>query len=73
MGPQSLLGVRRRSSATPVVLDIVWDAQTHLSEILAPAEAPAESCTGISILHAMSRVNSESTCMQPAGRQSRSH
>ena len=33
-----------------------------LSEILAPAEDPAESCTDISILHDMSRVNSESAC-----------
>ena len=38
---------------------LVWDAQTRLSEILAPAEAHAESWTDISILHDMSRVNSE--------------
>eukprot|EP01044_Picomonas_judraskeda_P034062 COSAG03_NODE_13947_length_483_cov_0.729167_1_plen_47_part_10 len=33
----------------------VWDAQTRLSEILAPAEAHAESWTDISIRHDMSR------------------
>ena len=35
----------------------LWDAQTHLSEILAPAEDPAESCTDISIQYPTIQYN----------------